>query len=511
MRASEGASASGELRLEIERLQTDLAHLRREFCAEADELLASWLPLINAPAFKGSAQNLAHYLALRHRDLSSLQERLAYFGLSTLGRSEGRVLQNLDAVSASLALMNGRAADYPSVEAFDAGRRALAEQQDIIFGPEHGLATRIMVTLPTEAATNPKLVEDLLTAGMSCARINCAHDGPADWRAMARLVRALADKQKRSCRILMDLAGPKCRIETVHSAGNARIYRGDKIAFVTDLRNAFASDRAIVTLSLPSVLGQLNPGHEVWINDGRIGTRVLSVKQGRVEVETFAVREKGQRLQAEKGINFPQTKLNLPFIEEADRLALDIIAEIADLVAISFVQHPEDIAAVGTQLETRRSGLAPQPFILKIETPLAVRNLPQLIVHAASKRPTAVMIARGDLAVELGFTRLSEIQEEMLWICEAAHVPVVWATQVLDNLISNGLPTRAETTDAAMSQRAECVMLNKGPFLREGVAFLADVLKRMERHQRKRSARYAPLTSWQMSVSPPPSGKAKTG
>ena len=511
MRASEGASASGELRLEIERLQTDLAHLRREICGEADELLASWLPLINAPAFKGSAQNLAHYLALRHRDLSSLQERLAYFGLSTLGRSEGRVLQNLDAVSASLALMNGRAADYPSVEAFDAGRRALAEQQDIIFGPEHGLATRIMVTLPTEAATNPKLVEDLLTAGMSCARINCAHDGPADWRAMARLVRALADKQKRSCRILMDLAGPKCRIETVHSAGNARIYRGDKIAFVTDLRNAFASDRAIVTLSLPSVLGQLNPGHEVWINDGRIGTRVLSVKQGRVEVETFAVREKGQRLQAEKGINFPQTKLNLPFIEEADRLALDIIAEIADLVAISFVQHPEDIAAVGTQLETRRSGLAPQPFILKIETPLAVRNLPQLIVHAASKRPTAVMIARGDLAVELGFTRLSEIQEEMLWICEAAHVPVVWATQVLDNLISNGLPTRAETTDAAMSQRAECVMLNKGPFLREGVAFLADVLKRMERHQRKRSARYAPLTSWQMSVSPPPSGKAKTG
>jgi pyruvate kinase len=99
----------------------------------------------------------------------------------------------------------------------------------------------------------------------------------------------------------------------------------------------------------------------------------------------------------------------------------------------------------------------------------------------------------------------------MLWICEAAHVPVVWATQVLDNLISNGLPTRAETTDAAMSQRAECVMLNKGPFLREGVTFLADILKRMERHQRKRSPRYAPLMSWQMAVSPPLSGKAKTG
>ena len=497
--------------MEIERLEDDLAQLRREISAEAGDLLASWLPLVNSSAFKGSAENLAHYLALRHRDLSRLQERLAHFGLSTLGRSEGRVLQNLDAVSASLALMSGRAAIYPSVDAFDAGRRALREQQDIIFGPEHGLATRIMVTLPTEAATNPRLVEDLLTAGMSCARINCAHDGPDDWRAMARLVRSLAETHKRSCRILMDLPGPKCRIETVHSAGNARIYCGDKIAFVTDMRHAHATDRAIVTLSLPYVLGQLSPGHEVWINDGRIGTRVLSVKRGRVEVEAFAVREKGQRLEPEKGINFPQTKLSLPFIEEADRLALDVIAETADLVAISFVQRPEDIAAVGAELETRRSGRSPQPFVLKIETPLAVQNLPQLIVHAGAKRPTAVMIARGDLAVELGFTRLSEIQEEMLWICEAAHVPVVWATQVLDSLISNGLPTRAETTDAAMSQRAECVMLNKGPFLREGVAFLADVLKRMERHQRKRSARYAPLMSWQMSVAPSRPGKAKTG
>ena len=497
--------------MQIERLEDDLAQLRREISAEAGDLLASWLPLVNSSAFRGSAENLAHYLALRHRDLSSLQERLAHFGLSTLGRSEGRVLQNLDAVSASLALMSGRAAIYPSVEAFDAGRRALREQQDIIFGPEHGLATRIMVTLPTEAVTNPRLVEDLLTAGMSCARINCAHDGPDDWRAMARLVRSLAETHKRSCRILMDLPGPKCRIETVHSAGNARIYCGDKIAFVTDMRHAHATDRAIVTLSLPYVLGQLSPGHEVWINDGRIGTRVLSVKRGRVEVEAFAVREKGQRLEPEKGINFPQTKLSLPFIEEADRLALDVIAETADLVAISFVQRPEDIAAIGAELETRRSGRSPQPFVLKIETPLALQNLPQLIVHAAAKRPTAVMIARGDLAVELGFTRLSEIQEEMLWICEAAHVPVVWATQVLDSLISNGLPTRAETTDAAMSQRAECVMLNKGPFLREGVAFLADVLKRMERHQRKRSARYAPLMSWQMSVAPSRPGKAKTG
>jgi hypothetical protein len=95
--------------------------------------------------------------------------------------------------------------------------------------------------------------------------------------------------------------------------------------------------------------------------------------------------------------------------------------------------------------------------------------LSQLIVATAATRPVAVMIARGDLAVELGFARLSEIQEEILWLCDAAHVPVIWATQVLDNLVADGSPSRAEATDAAMSQRAECVMLNKGPFLVEGI------------------------------------------
>ena len=122
----------------------------------------------------------------------------------------------------------------------------------------------------------------------------------------------------------------------------------------------------------------------------------------------------------------------------------------------------------------------PQPLVLKIETRLAVENLPQLIVQCAGRRPMAVMIARGDLAVELGFGRLSEIQEEILWLCDAAHVPVIWATQVLDNFVTDGVPTRAEATDAAMSQRAECVMLNKGPFLVDAVTFLKDVLRRME-------------------------------
>ena len=106
---------------------------------------------------------------------------------------------------------------------------------------------------------------------------------------------------------------------------------------------------------------------------------------------------------------------------------------------------------------------------------------------AAMKAPRCgVMIARGDLAVECGFERLAEVQEEILWICEAAHVPVIWATQVLETLAKEGMPSRAEITDAAMAQRAECVMLNKGPHVVEAVQVLDDILRRMQGHQAKK-------------------------
>ena len=106
------------------------------------------------------------------------------------------------------------------------------------------------------------------------------------------------------------------------------------------------------------------------------------------------------------------------------------------------------------------------------------------------------MIARGDLAVECGFDRMAEVQEEILWICEAAHTPVLWATQVLESLAKTGLPSRAEVTDAAMSERAECVMLNKGPYVDVAIETLDDILRRMAGHQRKKAALLRPLRSW---------------
>jgi pyruvate kinase len=107
-----------------------------------------------------------------------------------------------------------------------------------------------------------------------------------------------------------------------------------------------------------------------------------------------------------------------------------------------------------------------------------------------------VMIARGDLAVECGFERMAEVQEEVLWACEAAHLPVVWATQVLETLARTGRPSRAEITDAAMGVRAECVMLNKGPHIVAAVTALADILCRMQAHQSKKRPLLRALRSW---------------
>jgi pyruvate kinase len=182
--------------------------------------------------------------------------------------------------------------------------------------------------------------------------------------------------------------------------------------------------------------------------------------------------------------HFPYTALDLEPLTKSDRSCLDFVVQHADILGYSFVQKASDIEMLQLELESR----LPETWrkialVAKIETPLAVKNLPELIIHAAGKQPFGVMIARGDLAVEIGYERLAEVQEEILWLCLAAHIPVIWATQVLENLVKKSIPSRAEITDAAMGERAECVMLNKGDFLAEAVTTLDDVLTRMQTHQ----------------------------
>lgn len=247
--------------------------------------------------------------------------------------------------------------------------------------------------------------------------------------------------------------------------------------------------------SEPALFERVRRGQRVLLDDGKFETEVVGVSPDRLELRV--VRGQG-KLGSEKGINVPDSTLDLPGLTAEDKAHLKTVVRLADLVGLSFVQSGADIRALRAELASL--GAQQLGLILKIETVSAFAAMPELLWTAMEHERIGVMIARGDLAVECGYQRLAEVQEELLWICEAAHVPAIWATQVLDGLAKDGLPTRAEVTDAAMGSRAECVMLNKGPHIEEAVAALDDILRRMDEHQSKKTSQLRALRSWRVSA-----------
>jgi pyruvate kinase len=234
----------------------------------------------------------------------------------------------------------------------------------------------------------------------------------------------------------------------------------------------------------------------VAFDDGKLAGVVEACQKGNVLVRVTRTQSKGFKMKSERGLIFPRADLRLDALTAKDLTDLDFIANHADLIGYSFVQSVDDITRLQDELARRRSDWQSLGIIAKIETARAVRNLPDIIVRAGGRQPFGVMIARGDLALAIGFERLAEIQEEILWLCEAAHVPVIWATQVLEEMVKSGLPTRGEMTDAAMAGRAECVMLNKGPNVGEAITALRGLLQRMMEHQSKKTPRLRALRSW---------------
>ncbi len=359
-----------------------------------------------------------------------------------------------------------------------------------------------MATFPVEAASEYPLVREWLAHGMDIARINCAHDSRAEWEAMVANIRRAEAETGRRCKIEMDLGGPKVRVAET-SFKKKTFVKGDRVLLVRAEPKKSREFPQQMSCTAEQALDQAKVGDRIWIDDGVIGTRVESVRPEGLELRIEHVSIEGERIRPGKGLNFPDTPLDIPALTSKDLDDLDFVAQHADMIGYSFVQTPADVELLLSELEKRvpdaerRSRIA---IVQKIETPRAVLNLPALIVSAAGRQPVAVMIARGDLAVEVGFERLAEIQEEILWICEAAHVPVIWATQVFERLTKTGVPTRSEMTDAAAAERAECVMLNKGAFLTEAITALDNVLIRMEGHQFKKRAELRALMSWPVEI-----------
>ena len=235
----------------------------------------------------------------------------------------------------------------------------------------------------------------------------------------------------------------------------------------------------------------LHKGDRVFIDDGKIMGIVEKPKRGKAGVRIIRISSKKGLIKEEKGINFPDTILKIPSLTEFDKKCLPFIYRQADLLGYSFVKTSEDIAMLREAMKDL--GQKNPGLIIKIETHEAVENLPSLLLEGMKHRGFGVMIARGDLAVEIGFERTGEIQEEILWICEAAHVPVVWATQVLESLNKSGMATRSEITDAGQAANAECVMINKGEHTLQVIDTLKNILQRSTAHRIKKRFRFRPL------------------
>jgi pyruvate kinase len=238
--------------------------------------------------------------------------------------------------------------------------------------------------------------------------------------------------------------------------------------------------------SVPEVLNDVQIGEPIWFDDGKIGGLIESLEEDHVVVRITHARPDGERLRGGKGINLPESNLKLRAMSEEDKANLGFAVKYVDSVGLSFINTVKDVEELIDELHQLSKN--PPGIVVKIETRQAFDNLPSIILAAMRANFFGVMIARGDLAIECGFGRLAEIQEEILWISEAAHAPVIWATQVMEGMTKDGQPSRAEVTDAAMGQRSECIMLNKGEHIVAATKALSDILARMQDHQTKKRA-----------------------
>lgn len=477
-----------------------MKELKKQVYDEGIKLFNKHKALIQNKEFLDSALNLCFYLSLRSRDITDLQKDLSLLGLSSLGRLESRTMETLDAVICTLGKIANQDVDiycYPPRQDFVNGKEQLERNAERLFGefPLHR-NTMIMVTLSNQMKYED--IEDLIKRGMNVARINCAHDNSELWIKLANHVRKAEKKLNKSCKIMTDIAGPKVRIKWILSSKDKnKLMAGDKILLSNTDQTTF--DPFIPTkvgCSIPDVISELKVSDTILFDDGSIEGKVEEVTdEGVIILVEKVVKDNGVRLKVDKGINFPNSNIKLNIITEKDEKDLEFMTQYADIIAASFISTPEDINYAIKKIKSKTPiDKTIHPIIAKIETTSGLTNLPSIIMAAAGKDDFGVMIARGDLAIELGYLRFAELQQEILWICEAADIPVIWATQVLESMAKSGIPSRAEVTDASEGgARSECVMLNKGKYIPEVVTFLDQLLSVMKSNIYKKSPKLRAL------------------
>ena len=327
--------------------------------------------------------------------------------------------------------------------------------------------TKIVATLGP-ASSSPEMIGKLFAAGADVFRINMSHTSPDRMRELVAMIRGVERDTDRPIGILVDLQGPKLRLGTFHG-GSATVKIGD--TFVLDSDPA-AGDAARAFLPHPEIFAGVEPGHTLLIDDGKVRLTVTAAQPRRMVTRV----EVAGKLSDRKGVSLPDSTIPFSALAEKDRTDLEAALDAGiDWVALSFVQRPEDIAEAKKITRGRAAVMA------KIEKPQAVHRLSEILDLA-----DALMVARGDLGVEMPLEKVPGVQKQMTRMGRATGKPIVVATQMLESMIASPVPTRAEVSDVATAifEGADAVMLSAesaaGQFPEQAVAMMDRIAREVE-------------------------------
>jgi pyruvate kinase len=336
--------------------------------------------------------------------------------------------------------------------------------------------TKIVATIGP-ASDDVQTLERMILAGMDVARLNFSHGTPEEKASTAQRVRAAAERVDRQVAVLQDLPGPKLRIGPLVD-DVAELKPGDRVTFECGADGT--GDARHMSVGWPGLADSVSAGDVLYLTDGTVRLRVDAVRQAVHEVDTVV--ELGGTVSSRQGLNVPGELAELPSVGQEDLDLLRFGESIGvDMVALSFVRRPEDVD------EVRRHTRV--PLIAKIEKPQAV-DAAEAIVHAAD----CVMVARGDLGIELQIEEVPLVQKRIIALAGALARPVITATQMLDSMVASSRPTRAEVTDVANAilDGTDALMLSQetaiGAHAVESVAMMARIAERTERE--------APYAEW---------------
>jgi len=335
--------------------------------------------------------------------------------------------------------------------------------------PNH--RTKIVATIGP-ASDSPKRLKQLLLAGVNVARLNFSHGTYADHADRIARLRQMAEELDRPLTLLQDLQGPKIRVGDLPPEGLS-LAVGDPLTLVPPTHSADAPHT--VAIDYPYVAEEAIPGTPVLLDDGLLELAVERVEQEAVTCRVVT----GGTLKSHKGVNFPSLNLRLPSLTDKDKQDLAFgVEQGVDIVSLSFVRQAADVRELKALLGKLGASL---PVLAKLEKPQAIANLAAIVAEC-----DAIMVARGDLGVEMSPERVPLIQKKIIRLCNQKGIPVITATQMLDSMIRNPRPTRAEVSDVANAilDGTDAVMLSGesavGDYPVESVAMLARIATDVE-------------------------------